>query len=263
MNTTGRTAVITGVTGPLGSEVARELAGAGAQVIGIGRDIRRLENLEGRVGSFTGLIRDAADPGVPGEIIDWYKPDILVLIASAPALPRTLTRHTWETFSATWNVDVASTFHWVREALLAPLAPGSTVVAVSSTVSLTGAPLSVGFASGKAATNMITKFAAAESGRAGTDIRFVAALPGLMPETPRGRAVAAAYAALRATAPVGAGPARQAGNAAGPPTPAGDDQQPLTSTAAAAQILEIINTSEQLNGQSVPLTSPSTLATVA
>ena len=71
------------------------------------------------------------------------------------------------------------------------------------------------------------------------------------------------YAALRATAPVGAGPARQAGDAAGPPTPAGDDQQPLTSTAAAAQILEIINTSEQLNGQSVPLTSPSTLATVA
>jgi hypothetical protein len=53
-------------------------------------------------------------------------------------------------------------------------------------------------------------FAAAEAAPAISDIQLVAALPGLMPETPRGRAVAAAYAALSATAPGGASAARQA-----------------------------------------------------
>lgn len=55
-------------------------------------------------------------------------------------------------------------FEWVREALLAPLAPGSTVITMSSGAALAGSPLSGGYAGAKAAIRFPTSYAAAESG---------------------------------------------------------------------------------------------------
>ena len=69
---------------------------------------------------------------VAGELIDRYRPGVLVLNAGAAPLPRPVQHHTWETFSRNWDVDVRQAFHWTREALLLPLRPGSTVVAMSS-----------------------------------------------------------------------------------------------------------------------------------
>jgi NAD(P)-dependent dehydrogenase (short-subunit alcohol dehydrogenase family) len=107
---------------------------------------------------------------------------------------RPIQHHTWDTFSRNWEVDVRQAFHWIREALLLPLAPQSTVVAMSSGAALFGSPLSGGYAGAKAAIRFITGYAADESLREGLGIRFVSVLPKLTPATDLGAVAAAAYA---------------------------------------------------------------------
>ena len=82
----------------------------------------------------------------------------------------------------------------MREALLLPLAPQSTVITMSSGAALFGSPLSGGCAGAKAAIRFITGYAAEESQRAGLGIRFVSVLPKLTPATDLGAAAVAAYA---------------------------------------------------------------------
>ena len=96
---------------------------------GSARNRAPLEELRAELGgAFTAVPADAADPVAAGQLIDTYRPAILVLNAGATPLPRPVQHHTWQTFSRNWEVDVAHVFHWTREALLIPLAPGSTVV---------------------------------------------------------------------------------------------------------------------------------------
>ncbi len=192
----GVTALVTGASRGFGRGIAAALSGAGAQVVGVARDGGALGELRAELGeSFTPVPANAADPVVAGELIDKFRPGVLVLNAGATPLPRPIQHHTWETFSRNWDVDVAHVFHWVREALLAPLAPGSTVVTLSSGAALFGSPLSGGYAGAKAAIRWLTDYAADESQRAGLGIRFVSVLPQLSPETALGAVYAAAYAA--------------------------------------------------------------------
>jgi hypothetical protein len=89
---------------------------------------------------------------------------------------------------------VQHVFHWTREALLAPLSPGSVVIAMSSGAALRGSPLSGGYAGAKATVRFIASYAADESARAALGIRFIAVLPQLTPATDLGAAAVAAYA---------------------------------------------------------------------
>jgi NAD(P)-dependent dehydrogenase (short-subunit alcohol dehydrogenase family) len=79
--------------------------------------------------------------------------------------------------------------------MLAPLAPGSTVITMSSGAALAGSPLSGGYAGAKAAIRFLTAYAASEAERDGLNIRFVSVLPQLTPATALGAAAVAAYAA--------------------------------------------------------------------
>ena len=193
---TGAAALVTGASRGFGSGIATALSKAGANVVGVARDRSPLEELRAQLGeSFTAVPADAADPVVAGQLIDAYRPAILVLNAGATPLPRPVQHHTWQTFSRNWDVDVAHVFHWVREALLAPLPPGSTVITMSSGAALAGSPLSGGYAGAKAAIRFLTAYAASEAERDGLDIRFVSVLPQLTPATALGAAAVAAYAA--------------------------------------------------------------------
>ena len=193
---TGVTALVTGASRGLGKGIAVALAATGARVTGVARDAAPLAELRAELGDrFTAVAADAADAVVAGELIDAVRPGILVLAAGASPLPRPLPRHTWETFSRTWEVDVKQAFHWTREALLAPLAPGSTVITLSSGAALRGSPLSGGYAGAKATVRWLTSYAAEESARAAHGIRFVSLLPQLTPRTRLGAAAVAAYAA--------------------------------------------------------------------
>ncbi len=192
----GRTAVVTGASRGFGRAIAIALAGAGAQVTGVARDRVALDDLRDKLGgSFTPVAADAADPVVAGQLIDAYRPGLLVLNSGAAPLSRPIQQHTWQTFSRNWEVDVQHAFHWTREALLAPLAPGSTVIALSSGAALRGSPLSGGYAGAKATVRFITAYAAAESERGELGIRFVSVLPQLTPVTGLGATAVAAYAA--------------------------------------------------------------------
>jgi NAD(P)-dependent dehydrogenase (short-subunit alcohol dehydrogenase family) len=192
----GRTALVTGASRGFGRAIAVALSAAGAQVVGVARDPAPLEDLRAELGgSFTPVAADASDPVVAGQLIDAYRPGLLVLNAGAAPLSRPVQRHTWETFSRNWDVDVRHVFHWTREALLAPLDPGSLVITLSSGAALRGSPLSGGYAGAKATIRFITAYAASESERDGLGIRFVSLLPQLTPVTRLGEAAVAAYAA--------------------------------------------------------------------
>lgn len=189
------TAVVTGASRGFGRAIATALCYAGARVVGIARDGDRLAELRaGHGDAFTPVVADAVDPVVAGKLLDEHRPRTVVLNAGANPLARPLHRHTWQTFSRTWEVDVQQAFHWIREALLAPLAPGATVIAVSSGAALRGSPLSGGYAGAKATVRFISSYAAEESARAGLGIRFVALLPQLTAATDLGKDGVAAYA---------------------------------------------------------------------
>ena len=190
------TAIVTGAGQGFGRAIATALSHAGAHVVGVGRDRARLDEVHALLGeAFTPVVGDVADPVVAGQLIDAYRPATLVLNAGANPLARPIHQHTWQTFSRNWEVDVAQAFHWTREALLRPLAPGSVVIAVSSGAAVAGSPLSGGYAGAKAAVRFVSSYAAEESERGGLGIRFTAVLPRLTPATQLGAAAVAAYAA--------------------------------------------------------------------
>jgi len=237
----GTTALVTGASRGFGREIAITLSQAGAHVVGVARDRSRLGDLSSELGDgFTPVPGDAADPVLAGQLIDAYRPRTLVLGAGASPLARPLPRYTWESFSRNWEVDVQHVFHWTREALLAPLDPGSVVIAFSSGAAVKGSPLSGGYAGAKATIRFIAAYAADESSRNGLGIRFTAVLPQLTPATDLGAAAVAGYAArqgvdvpayLAALGPLLT--AEQAGRAvAGLATDPGYDQDAYLLTAA-------------------------------
>jgi NAD(P)-dependent dehydrogenase (short-subunit alcohol dehydrogenase family) len=197
---TGVTAIVTGASRGFGRGIATALIAAGARVTGVARDHDKLAQVRAELGeAFTPVTADATDPVVAGQLIDAYRPGILVLNAGASPLPRPIQQHTWQSFSRNWEVDVQHAFHWTREALLAPLRPGSTVVTISSGAAVAGSPLSGGYAGAKSTIRFITAYAAAESERGELGIRFATVLPQLTPATELGAAAVAAYAARQGT----------------------------------------------------------------
>jgi NAD(P)-dependent dehydrogenase (short-subunit alcohol dehydrogenase family) len=178
---TGSTAIVTGASRGFGRGIAAALTAAGARVVGVSR-------------SGGTVTADTADPATAQRLIDEYLPRTVVLCAGAAPQMSPLHEQTWESFSQNWNVDVAQAFHWIRYALQRPLAPGSTVIAVSSGAAINGSPLSGGYAGAKATVKLITDYAAIESQLAELGIEFVSVLPQLTPATDLGAKAVAAYA---------------------------------------------------------------------
>ena len=194
----GTTAIVTGASRGFGRAIATTLSAAGARVVGIARTSAQLDELRDELGdTFTPVTGDAADPEVAARLIDEYAPRTLVLCAGVSPTMSPLHEQTWESFSQTWNVDVAQAFYWTRQALRRPLAPGSSVIAMSSGAAVNGSPLSGGYAGAKAAVKFIADYAAMESQRAGLGISFVSVLPRLTPATDLGAKAVAAYAGLQ------------------------------------------------------------------
>jgi NADP-dependent 3-hydroxy acid dehydrogenase YdfG len=194
------TALVTGASRGFGRAIATALIGSGVQVVGVARDRDRLLDVRDHLGeSFTAVVADATDPVIAGQLLDKYHPRTLVLNAGASPLSRPLHHHSWDSFSANWDVDVKQVFHWTREALLLPLDPTSTVIAMSSGAAIKGSPLSGGYAGAKATIRFISSYAAVEADRAGLDIRFLSVLPQLTPATDLGATGVAAYAQRQGT----------------------------------------------------------------
>jgi NAD(P)-dependent dehydrogenase (short-subunit alcohol dehydrogenase family) len=191
----GTTAIVTGASRGFGRAIAAALAGAGARVVGVARTGAQLDELRDELGgTFIPVTADAADSATARRLIDEHRPQTLVLCAGATPTMSPLQEQTWESFSQNWSVDVAQAFHWIRHALRRPLAPGSSVIAMSSGAAVNGSPLSGGYAGAKAAVKFIADYAAVESERAGLGVSFVSVLPRLTPATDLGAKAVAAYA---------------------------------------------------------------------
>ena len=135
---TDKTTIVVGASRGLGRGIATAFAQTGASVVAVartgqatGRGRRR------RPGAIRGEIADAGDPTVAAGLLDRYEPRCDRAGGRRdPATCGPLQQQTWETFSVNWQTDVRIAFHWLREALLKPLAPGSRVVVVSSGAAL-------------------------------------------------------------------------------------------------------------------------------
>jgi 3-oxoacyl-[acyl-carrier protein] reductase len=197
------TTLVVGASRGLGRGIATAFAEAGAPVIAVSRTAAAFPEPADGAGTIQPEVADAGDATVAAGLLDRYEPEAVILVAGATPHMRPLQHQTWETFSVNWETDVRIAFHWLREALLKPLRPGSRVVVVSSGAALNpnGSPLSGGYAGAKATQRFITGYARDESNRAGLDITFTAVFPFFAPQTGVGRPAVQAYAA-RAGQPV-------------------------------------------------------------
>ena len=186
--------IVVGASRGLGRGIATALA-AGDPVIAVARTATALAELAGATRNIQPVVADVSDPTVAGSLLDRYQPTRVILVAGASPVIRPLHHHTWETFSVNWQTDVRIAFHWVREALLKPLRPGSRVIVISSGAGLHGSPLSGGYAGAKATQRFITAYAQEEADREGLNIIFTALFPRITPLTGLGRPAVQAYAA--------------------------------------------------------------------
>ena len=191
----GSTAIVTGASRGFGRATATALAGRGVHVVGVARSQAALDELREQLGeAFTPLVADVADPSLPAELLARYRPRTLVLNAGATPTVGPLSQQTWDSFNSNWHVDVRHVFQFVREALVRPLDPGSTVISVSSGAAVRGSPLSGGYAGAKATIRFISAYAGMEAQQHGLAIRFVSVLPQITPATGVGSPFVAAYA---------------------------------------------------------------------
>jgi NAD(P)-dependent dehydrogenase (short-subunit alcohol dehydrogenase family) len=189
--------IVVGASRGLGRGIATAIDQTGRPVIAVARSGAELTELADRGATIRAEVADATDPSVAGLLLARYAPGVIVLVAGATPHMRSLQDQTWETFSVNWETDVRIAFHWLREALRAPLRPRSRVVVVSSGAALSpgGSPLSGGYAGAKATQRFITTYAQGESTSAGLGITFTAVLPQFAPLTGVGKSAVAAYAA--------------------------------------------------------------------
>jgi len=191
----GTTAIVTGASRGFGRATAIALTQLGAHVVGVARNTELLDQLAAQLDDrFTPEVADGADPSVPARLIPRYRPQTLVLNAGATPIPAPVSEQTWETFSTNWNTDVQHVFNFTRHALTAPLDPGSVVVSLSSGAALNGSPMSGGYAGAKGTVRFISAYAGMEAQHKGSNIRFVAVLPLLTPDTDLGRLYTGTYA---------------------------------------------------------------------
>src|SRR5215207_9984592 len=176
-----RATVVVGASRGLGRGVARAFDEAGAPVVAVARSGPALDELAADGMNIQTEVADATDATVAWNILDRYRPKILVLVAGANPLMRPLQHQTWETFSVNWRTDVKIAFTWLREALLQPLTPGSRVIVVSSGAAVNGSPVSGGYAGAKATQRFIAGYAHEESQRSGLDITVTAVMPRMTP----------------------------------------------------------------------------------
>jgi NAD(P)-dependent dehydrogenase (short-subunit alcohol dehydrogenase family) len=176
-------------------ELVRHGLAEGAQVLAVAKGADGLAELAKKARGVDTLALDAALDSAPQEVFARGKPDLLVICGGALPPVRPLPELTWAEFGINWDVDVKMAFLFCREALRAPLPPGSAVAIVSSGAGLGGSPISGGYAGAKRMQMFIAKYAQGESDRLGLGIRFVALVASrIMPETDLGTLAVNGYA---------------------------------------------------------------------
>ena len=202
MTLAGSNVVVVGASRGVGRSIVRRMAADGAHVLAVARDADSLEHLAKEVPGTSRLAVDATVCTAPATVFAALRPDAVIVCAGAKPPGRPIQELSWDEFSVNWNVDVRMSFGFCREALRAPLAPGSTVILISSGAALGGSPISGGYAGAKRTQMFIANYAQKESNRLDLGVRFLALAPArIMPETRLGQFAAESYARYLAMSP--------------------------------------------------------------
>ncbi|MBV9756771.1 MAG: SDR family oxidoreductase [Alphaproteobacteria bacterium] len=189
----GKTMVVIGGSRGVGRRIVEAAAGSGARVLAVARQQEPLRTLAGEVPGTDILALDATDPAAPAKVFDVLQPDILVLCGGAFPPTAPLHEQSWEQFAVNWESDVKIAFHFCKAALSRPLAPGASVVLISSGAALAGSPISGGYAGAKRTQLFIANYAQKESDRLGLGLCFMALAPRIMPDTALGTHAVTGY----------------------------------------------------------------------
>jgi len=194
MTLTGKNVVVIGASGGVGRAIVHRMAAEGARVLAVGRSRESLEQLAKEVSGTQTLTMDAAGDTASSRVFAALRPDVMILCGGARPPGRPIHELTWEEFAVNWDTDVRMSFSFCREALRAPLAPGSTVILISSAAALGGSPIAGGYAGAKRTQMFIANYAQKESDRLNLGVRFLALAPRIMPETEFGQFAVECYA---------------------------------------------------------------------
>jgi NAD(P)-dependent dehydrogenase (short-subunit alcohol dehydrogenase family) len=191
----GRKVTVLGGSRGLGRVIVGAVHAAGADVLAVARNAGPLAQLASEWTGVRTLACDAADEAAPGRVFAAMIPDVLVICGGAPRVTAPLPELDWRAFSAVWDSDVKASFLFCKAALTRPLAPGATIILISSGAAIGGSPLSGGYAGAKRMQMFMANYAQKESDRRKLGLRFLALTPMRpMPDTEGGRAVVHAYA---------------------------------------------------------------------
>jgi NAD(P)-dependent dehydrogenase (short-subunit alcohol dehydrogenase family) len=172
----GKRVVVLGASRGVGREIVQRASAEGAKVLAVARQARGLAEVAKTTQGVETLALDAASDDAPRKIFRKARPDLLVICGGATPPVRPIPELTWAEFGVNWEDDAKMAFQFCREALTAPLAPGSVVVIISSGAGLGGSPISGGYAGAKRMQMFLAKYCQAESDRHELGIRFVADL---------------------------------------------------------------------------------------
>lgn len=187
--------LVTGGSRGFGRGIVEALAAEGAMVYALARDAGHLAQLKREVKGVQTCAADVTDPQVAPKLLREIRPDILVLNAGAQPTLLPIHEQSWEQFGRVWETDVKATFHFGKEALLMPIAPGSVVMIMSSGAAIGGSSLSGGYAGAKRTQWFLAQYFQEEANNMKLGIRFVAIVPRLTDQTELGHAAVVAYAA--------------------------------------------------------------------
>jgi NAD(P)-dependent dehydrogenase (short-subunit alcohol dehydrogenase family) len=191
----GRKAVVIGGSRDVGRAIVAAVYAEGADVLAVARRQAPLEQLSRDLPGVKTLAIDARDETAPGEVFAALPPDLLVLCGGARPQVAPLHEQDWEGFSRSWENDVKYCFLFCKAALRRPLAPGASVILISSGAGLGGSPISGGYAGAKRMQMFMANYAQKESDRLGLGLRFLALVPMRpMPQTEGGRVAVEGYA---------------------------------------------------------------------
>lgn len=183
----GRTALVTGASGGIGSATAIKLASLGATVLAFGRDTAKLQlvcdeaaacqDVQAAGGSVKLFACDVTCEKSIKEVLASALPEsgkLDVLVNNAGVLigspmPKTTT----ETFDTNFNVNTRGVFLMMRECTPALIAAKGNIVNVSSVTGMQSFANSMAYCASKAATDMMTKCAALDLAADGVRVNSV------------------------------------------------------------------------------------------
>ncbi|MDH6260398.1 NAD(P)-dependent dehydrogenase (short-subunit alcohol dehydrogenase family) [Bradyrhizobium sp. BR13661] len=191
---TGKNVVVIGGSRGVGRKIAEAAFSRGANVLAVARQMEALRRLAEEIAGIDILSLDATELDAPAKVFATMQPDVLVVCGGLLPIARPLQKQSWEEFSGNWEVDVKIAFNFFKASLSGPLAPGTTIVLVSSGAALAGSPLTGGYAGAKRTQLFMANYSQKESDRLGLGLRFVSVAPRIIVDTELGQRAVSAYA---------------------------------------------------------------------